>query len=465
MLRFSRASKSRSNAAAATASLAAGFLPPAVPDAWHATGTVTAILIVAGWLAALCGTATALPPRAAQKADLGRWRPTFSFGITRAGGIMILGTFVIAAAAVNTGNNLLYLILALLLSATLVSGIAARLSLRGMLVSVRVPQNVFEREKVSLKISLFNQKRWITTFSILVEDVSLLRARRRSAWYIRLFARKSSAPPDTRKRPPVLQHAAYFPAVPPLESRSMLIWQSFDRRGKYRLEGIRLSTRFPFSWFRRGERIPVSGEVIVYPSIREVSSQLHLLPFRPGKLEGRRLGQGESLHSIRTYREGESARLIHWKATAKTGKLMTREFTQEEESEFCLILDTMNHQPGPESFAGFEKAVSLAASLAAHFAREGADFEYLTPREYVPRGSGTDHLYRILKLLAVVEFEPGRPETTADLAGEFSGGVQKENLSRILSEKVFKIIITSRPRGTLPAPVWRASHVFYHDEL
>ena len=449
----------------APACLAALLLPIAIPDTWHGAGTITEVLSVACGLAALFGAAPAMPPRAAKKADLSRWRPTFSFGITPAGAMMILGTFLIAAAAVNTGNNLLYLILALLLSATLVSGIAARLSLRAMFISVRVPQNVFEREKVSLKVSLANQKRWITSFSILVEDVSLLRAKRRSAWHARLLARKPGTLPESRKPTPVLQHAAYFPAVPPGETRSMLIFQSFDRRGEYRLEGIRLSTRSPFGWFRRGERIPVGGAVLVYPSIREVSSELHLLPFRPGRLEGRRVGQGESLHSIRMYREGESARLIHWKATAKTGKLMTREFTREEESEFCLILDTLHHEPGPGAPGKFENAVSLAASLAAHFAREGADFEYLTPREYVPRGSGADHLYRILRLLAVVEIDPHRPETPPDLAEAFSGSIQKEDLSRILSEKVFKIIITSRPRGTLPAPVWRASRVFYYDEL
>jgi uncharacterized protein (DUF58 family) len=449
----------------APAHLAALLLPLATPDAWQGAGTAMGILSVAAGLAAVCAAALAMPPDAAKKADLSRWRPTFSFGITPAGGMMILATFLIAAAAVTTGNNLLYLILALLLSAALISGIAARQSLRAIFVSVRVPQNVFEGEKVSLKISLTNQKRWITSFSTLVEDVALLRVRRRSAWYAGVLARPSGAPPETRHKAPVLQHAAYFPAVPPGETRSMLITQSFARRGEYRLEGIRLSTRFPFGWFRRGERIRVTGEVLVYPSIREVSSELHLLPFRPGKLEGRRLGQGESLHSIRAYREGESARLIHWKATAKTGKLMTREFTREEESEFCLILDTVNHDPGPGAPGKFEKAVSLAASLAAHFAREGADFEYLTPREYVPRGSGADHLYRILRLLAVVEIEPHGPEKSPDPVEAFSGSIQKEDLSRIFTEKVFKIIITSRPRGTLPAPVWRASRVFYYDEL
>jgi uncharacterized protein (DUF58 family) len=407
---------------------------------------------------------------------LSRWRSPFSFGITRSGSLYILSVFVIALAAVNTGNNLFYLILALMLSATLASGIVARLSLRSIFVSLQVPQNVFVGENVSIKISLKNRKYWFTSFSILVEDLALIRARRRAGFLGRLSFWKSSPLSGAAEDKPVLHHAAYFPAIPPGEARAELISQSFDRRGLYHLDGLRLSTQFPFGFFRRGERISVSGEVLVYPSIREISSDFHLLPFLPGKLEGRRPGQGESLYAIRTYNEGESARLIHWKATAKTGKLMAREYAREEESEFCLILDAIIPTREQENFAQFEKAVSLAASLAAHFAHEAADFEFLTSREYVPRGTGTEHLYRILRSLAVVTPTVEAPFAQApggsalkaretDLSSEFSGALDKDQSAQIFSEKVYKILLTSRPRGTLPAAIWHSSYVIYFNEL
>lgn len=397
--------------------------------------------------------------------DPSRWHLPFSFSITGAGGVYILSVFLIALAAVDTGNNLLYLILALLLAATLASGVVARLSLRSIFVSLQVPQNVFEREDVSIKITLRNQKRMLSAFSILVEDISLIRARRRAGPLGKIMLWKPDSGPLAHEEAPVLQHAAYFPAILPGKSRSELISQSFARRGKYRLEGLRLSTRFPFGLFRRGERVSVSGEVLVYPSIREISSDLHLLPFLPGKLEGRRVGQGESLFAIRNYQEAESARLIDWKATAKTGKLMAREYARDEESQFCLILETTTYASQPEDLDKFEKAVSLAASLAAHFVNEGAEFEYLTPREYIPRGTGTDHLYSILRSLAVVRCEQASPETVTKLNREFGEALDKDQLTHILSDKVFKLILTSRPRGTLPAPVWRSSYVIYFDEL
>jgi uncharacterized protein (DUF58 family) len=211
--------------------------------------------------------------------------------------------------------------------------------------------------------------------------------------------------------------------------------------------------------------VAVNGEILVYPSIREISSDFHLLPFMPGKLEGRRVGQGESLFSVRKYQEGESARLIHWKATAKTGRVMAREFAREEESEFCLILDTALHPPHSEDPAAFEKAVSLTASLAVHFNREGADFEYMTRREYIPRGTGMEHLYRILRSLAVIRGGPARVEQGGDWVRSFYEGPDPDGVQRIWTGKVFKLILTSRPRGAWPASVWRSSYVIYFDEL
>ena len=205
---------------------------------------------------------------------------------------------------------------------------------------------------------------------------------------------------------------------------------------------------------------------MVYPSIREISSYYHLLPFLPGILEGRHLGQGESLYAIRRYQDGESARIVDWKATAKTGELMARDFARQEESKFCLILDTVIHPPRkPDYLSEFEKAVSLGASLAAHFCEEGAELELLTPNEYIPKGMGTAHLYRILKSLAVVQCELPSATTSSDLRGELSGMLEPYDLQQILSDKIFKIIISSKPRASFPSSIWRSSHVVYFDEL
>ncbi len=411
--------------------------------------------------------ALTLVPRLARRLHVSRRLMPLSFSITREGGVYILGIFLLSVVAINTGNNLLFLIVSALLGAIITSGLVARLSLRSVSVSMQIPENVFEGERVCVKVSLRNPKRFFPAFSIAVQDSNHERFPSLFDGIKRLSFRKNHNRAD-RSVPDrsVLRQPAYFPLVPAREARSELVAQTFPKRGLYRLEGFQISTRFPFGFFRRGERVRAQGELLVYPSIREIPSYFHLLPFLPGQLEGLHVGQGESLYAIRKYQPGESVRLVDWKATAKTGDLMARQYAREDETRFCLILDTFIAPPaGPNYLDQFEKAVSLAASLAAHFVEEGAELEFLTPNEYVPRDLGTAHLYRILRSLAVVSCRLSDGKMPLDLQAQFSGVVEAQPLQQILSEKIFKIIITSRPRGSFSSEIWRSSHVVYFDEL
>lgn len=393
----------------------------------------------------------------------------YSFKITREGILYILFVFLLSLAAVNTGNNLLFIILAILLSTILVSGIISRNSLRRVSLSLQLPENVFVGEKVFIKITLKNMKRIFPSFSIRVEDPDLSRKPPSAGLFRRLLNRRrnKSTQPEAPDRT-MFRRSAYFPILPPRETCSELMVQSFPQRGLYSLQGFLISTRFPFGLFRRGEHIGAKGEILVYPPIQEISAFFHLLPFLPGHLEGRHVGPGENLFSIREYQESESARIIDWKATAKTGDLMAREYAREEESKLCLILDTHIDARAPASCeADFEKAVSLASSLAAHFLHEGAGMEFLTPQEYVPRGKGVEHLYRILRSLAVVQCErtplPAPPDYWSPEG--FPGARETPAIRYLLSDKVFKIIISSNPRGSFPSVIWRSAHVVFFDEL
>ena len=340
----------------------------AADAARHGAARQVVVLALASLvLAALIGFT--FIPRLAQRVVASRGRFPFSFSVTRFGWVYIGAVFLLSLAAINTGNNLLFMILATLLSAIIVSGIVARSSLRSIAVSMQVPENVFVGEPVSIRVSLWNRKRFFPSFSIWVEDLEP-HDRGGPGWFRRIMSHRNTAESS------VLHHPAYFPIVAPGEKRSELVVQSFPRRGPYRLEGFRISTRYPFGLFRRGERARAQGEVLVYPQVHEVSSDFHLLPFLPGRLEGLHVGHGENLYAIRKYRDGESARIVDWKATAKTGTLMAREYAREEESNVCLILDTIIHQPAHSDYLRqFEKAVSLAASLAVHFSDEDSELE------------------------------------------------------------------------------------------
>ncbi len=398
----------------------------------------------------------------------GRFLP-FSFRITRGGFLYICGVLVLSLTAVNSGNNLLFVLVACLLSAIAVSGIVARNSLRQISLLLQLPENVFVGERVSIKITLRNLKKIFPSFSIRVEDADLGRKRSRISLARMLgFKSGSDGLESGMQDKSMLRQTAYFPMLRAGETRSELVFQSFPHRGLYHLRGFWISTRFPFGLFRRGEFVGAKGEILVYPLLQEISSYFHLLPFLPGHLEGSHVGQGENLFSIRKHQESESARVIDWKATAKTGELMAREFAREEENEICLILDPRTHNSALENAAEkFERAVSFAASIAAHFLREGAGLEFLTPREHILRGTGTDHLYRILKSLSVIQPEAASAEPGfAPWAPDAFPCIRDAHaLRQIFSDKLFKLIISSGPRGSYPSAIWRSSHVVFFDEL
>lgn len=351
------------------------------------------------------------------------------FGVTRDGAVYLVAVAIIAFSALNTGNNLLYLILAAMLAAVITSGAISRINLHNLSISLQVPEELFAGETAALKITVRNHKRFFPAFSLAIEGESNAR-----------LVRKASP------RRKLLSRRVYFPLVPARRSVSQSLLQVYAERGWYRIDGFIVSTCSPFGFFRRARRIAAEGEVVVYPRIRDISSFFHLLPFREGQIEGLRRGRGEELYSHRGYEPGDDARLLDWKATAKVGRMMLREFAKQEERKVYIYFDNAVYAGQDDRFRQrFEDGVSIAASLAVHFVDEGAEVSFALPGALIGPASGRAHLRRILEALAAIE--PGAP------GGELPGAPD--------ARKLFMIIVTSRPRGTLPSSVWRSSHVIY----
>ena len=95
-------------------------------------------------------------------------RQTFHYEVTKAGVVYVLVTLVIGIAALNTGNNLLYIVVAAMLAAILVSGVVSALVLRGLELQVRLPEHVFAGRPVVGRIALRNSRRFLPSFSIRV---------------------------------------------------------------------------------------------------------------------------------------------------------------------------------------------------------------------------------------------------------------------------------------------------------
>ena len=355
---------------------------------------------------------------------------------TSGGGVFLVIIIVVGFAAWNTGNNLLFLVFSLLCSTLFVGWMAARTSLRDLTVSARFPDHIFAAEAAPVIVTLRNRKRVLPSFSILVEargpsGEADQKAKRRTRYSKRLLA--------------------YFSYVPHHAAAEQRVEQLFPKRGHVLIDGFELSTRFPFGFFRRRRRLRARNvDIIVYPKPEVISDELHLLPMYAGRMPSLRRGAGHDLFSMRDYQPQDDLRHIDWKATARSRRLTVREFTSEDERRITIVLDT--HLPriaNVDLSQRFERGVVQAASLIKHFIDERAEVRLVLGEEVGPFGSGTEHLYRCLRRLALVmPFDADAP--VVDVVG-----------NRDVVEHDYAILLTAASPGSIPANVWRTSHVIY----
>ena len=368
----------------------------------------------------------------------------FPFEPTSGGGVFVVIIIVVGFAAWNTANNLLFLVFSLLCSTLFVGWIAARTSLRDLTVSARFPDHIFAGEPAPVIVTLRNTKRIWPSFSVLVE------AR----------GPKNDIDASTRKWKRHHKRAlAYFSYVPHRAAAEQRVEQTFPQRGHVLIDGFELSTRFPFGFFRRHRRLRARNvDIIVYPKPELISDELHLLPMYAGRVASLRRGAGHDLFSMRDYQPRDDLRHIDWKATARSRRLTVREFTSEDERRITIVLDPrIPNDAGEDAPERFERGVVQAASLLKHFVDERAEVRLVIGDEVGPFGSGLDHLYRCLRRLALVtgESSESKSSSRSRLPAETGGA------SRQLVEPDYAIVLTAAAPGSIPAAVWRTSHVIH----
>jgi uncharacterized protein (DUF58 family) len=319
------------------------------------------------------------------------WPSNYIVKLTREGKIFSGLTLLIGIAAVNTGNNLLYLILGMMSSFIITSGLLSTLSLRKIQVHRTLPEHIYAGKPFPVKVTLANQKRFFPSFSLLVEDLS----------------QEFSELPK-----------AFFIKVPAKSEVTLRYTLMLGRRGLHPLKGLKVSTGYPFGLCWRARILDPKETVLVYPKIEPIQKLSHSFAFSEGEQEIPRRGMGTDFNGIREYAPGDSSRLIHWKTTAKSSRLMVREFEDESRRRVTLIVDT-SRLPGWET--GIEvqnliqqkldKAMDIAASYAWHFLHQDFEVQLITPSETVPFNQGLVHLFKILRILALLEPTPEQART------------------------------------------------------
>jgi len=439
------------------------LLSTASGEAGHPLASVI-LASLALLIAAFVGLVTV--PYLARRVALERLRQTFHFEVTKVGVIYVLVTLVIGIAALNTGNNLLYIVVAAMLAAILVSGILSALVLRGLELQVRLPEHVFAGRPVNGQISLRNPRRFLSAFSIRVVPAGReKKIRKQWRWEPTTFvfplnrARGSHwlSMRDWRVRrvqvatpvPGLFQGAVYFPYLPPRSDRTADLELHFDRRGRYRESSFGVATRFPFAFLTKTRDVALEREIIVYPRIEAPSELFEILPLVQGEWESFVRGRGSDLYRIREYMPEDSARHVDWKATAKSGSLKVREFSREDERKLCIVFD--NPAAGTISASAYERGVNLAASLAWHFSEQNAEISF-----FISGGERIADLYEFLTRLAVIE---AGSDSQTDQLPDFNALSAMHGLSG-----EYRVILTARSRQSLPPALWNSSYFVSLDQ-
>jgi len=431
-----------------TLAFGAALFSTVTREAGSVWGTVI-LASVALLLATFVGLTTV--PYLARRVVASRVREAMDYDVTRAGVIYILISVVIGIAALSSGNNLLYVIVATLLSAILVSGIASALVLRSLALDVHLPEHVFAARPMLARLFLSNSSSWLPSFSVRVVPAKRKNKKKdRWLWEASTFGwPRNRAPqdqwfrlPDRRLRrvheedeKPILQESVYFPFLAPGQELRADLEISFPVRGRYSEKNFGLATRFPFSFLMKTRRINLAREVIVYPVVEPTEQINEVLPMVTGEFETFVRGRGNDLYLIREYMPDDSARHVDWKATARTGALKVREFSREDERKLRIVFD--NPAPGVLSPVVYEQAVRMAASLGWHFHHEDVEVSFVAPGL-----EPTEDVFIFLRYLALVEAQDATPI-----------------FSRLRASEDYNLIVTARDVAEMPAALVARSYV------
>lgn len=321
--------------------------------------------------------------------DLRERIPTLS--ITHRGAFFLLLVTVLGFSAMNSGNNLLVLLLSLLLAALLVSGLLSALVLHGLKVSISVPETIRAQDTATCFVTLHNLKRWIPSFAL------RLRGRQN---------RKQDPEPATD----FFTREQFFPYIGVRSDLKLKLKCLFRRRGSYPVEGFEIGTQFPFGLFRRKRMLRTQGSILVYPALMNLQTLFFTYPELDGAEALNLRGHGDSLYGIRRYQSGDSARLVDWKSTARLDQLMVRDFVAENQDLIDLTFRPDLNDVSDRSLEQFEKGVSCVASLGDHYWRTGQKFRFTCGETEVQVDGRRNGYERFMECLALVQPVSHQPE-------------------------------------------------------
>jgi uncharacterized protein (DUF58 family) len=324
-----------------------------------------------------------LIPRLLLKVKLDFLNRSHFLRFTKRGAFFVLVILAIAFSGLNTGNNLLILVLSTLMAGLIVSGLIANLVLQDLGVSLKAPDSIFAGQRARFLLTVQNQKRRTPSFALRLRS---RRDHREETDGTDFFAQEKA-----------------FPYVRPRGQLSLNLECAFEKRGIYHVNGFEVRTTFPFGFFSRGREISAVGSIVVYPYLRRISDLFARYPQLDRAHERNTRGSGGSLYNIRSYQSGDNARFVDWKSTAKTSRLMVKDMASEEDKPLTIMFSTRLPDRSPVSLSAFETAVSYVGSLCTHYYHSNHTFLFVCG-DFDRLVNGREEAYRtVMEYLASAE--------------------------------------------------------------
>lgn len=354
-------------------------------------------------LAAFAGWASI--PRLLRSINILRLFSSLHFRINQGGALFLGFIFLISLAAMNSGNNLLFLLLAVFLSIILSSGIYSRINLRGIDLAVFLPEMIYARQETAIRIVLKNTKLLWGSFGVSLEGFQKWRYiaeedEKKSSFFHRprLFATGTWRHGIEWKFPIV------FPILPAGKTVSVVLKSRFLSRGRYQPEPFFLTTSYPFGFFKKGMKSPSVSEILVFPMATGEEKIQELWFTVEGEESSGRKGLSGQFHSHRAYLSGEGVRNMDWKASAKSGVLLLKEFSREEQPQVHIVLDSLVPAGEEEKKDElFEKMVSDAAGIARSLVLRGATVGLTANGRTCLPERGNPDMSALMGILALVQ--------------------------------------------------------------
>ena len=294
--------------------------------------------------------------------------------LTKVGTSFVLFTIVIGFAAINTGNNSLYIGLSFMLGALLLSGVASQRGLKHLRIHFDSVAEAWAGRPASGRLRIENRSRlWNVRDAIIVSD-ELAEP---------LFV------PMIRRRAELLADVSFL----------------FARRGIVQLKTLDVYTRYPFGFFLKKRRVRISGEVIVFPRLHSADASQRLRPIEGDSFAVSRPGPGTEVHSFREYVRGDSMRQVYWKKSASLGRWIVKQTELEAGRAAHIVVDPF--KPRSASDEDFEEMISDAATAVDAALANDFEIVFSMPRVDL-RARTRQQSIAIFRALALVQphFEP-----------------------------------------------------------